>query len=81
MRATAAKIGGLIDLANVAMELEDLAGLALTDRELAPVQSLEDLIRLVASRLHPVPESEARAAELVARAAQRVAPHLRVVRF
>ena len=65
-----------IDLLLVAIDLEEHAGLVLTDAELDAARSLGELAGAVAGRLHPAADREARAAELVTEAARRAAPRL-----
>jgi hypothetical protein len=65
-----------IDLFNVWYELLTEEGIDLSESEVDAAQSLEDLTRAVASRLPPAEDCEARAAELVTKVAERVAPEL-----
>jgi hypothetical protein len=76
MLAGEARIGRQIDLLLVAIDLEEHAGLILTDAEVEAAQSLAGLSGAVARRLDPAPDQDARAAALVAEAARRVAPRL-----
>jgi hypothetical protein len=76
MLAEETRVGRQIDLVLVAIDLEEHAGLVLTDGEVDAARSLEDLVRAVAGRLPPATDREARATELVAEAARRVAPRL-----
>ena len=71
-----ARIGRQFDLLLVAIDLEEHAGLILTDAEVEAAQSLAGLTGAVARRLDPAPDQEARATALVAEAARRVAPRL-----
>jgi hypothetical protein len=71
MLAEEARFGREVDPFLVAYELTEEAGLAIPDRELDAVQSLDDLARAVADHLPQEAGREARAAELVAGAARR----------
>ena len=64
-----------VDMCQVIMYVEDHTGLAFPPGDDA-VESLEDLVQVLAGRLDGTGDREARAAELVAEAARRVAPRL-----
>lgn len=70
------RIGRQIDLILVAIDLEEHAGLVLTDAEVEAAQSLASLSIAVARRLDAAPDKEAKATALVVEAARRVAPRL-----
>ena len=76
MLAEEGRIGLQIDLLLVAIDLEEHAGLILTDAEVEAAQSLAGMSGAVARRLDPAPDREARATALVAESARRVAPRL-----
>jgi hypothetical protein len=71
-----ARVHRQVGLLLVAIDLEETAGLILTDGEVNALRSLDDLACGVVGRLPPGMDREARAAELVAEAARRVAPQL-----
>jgi hypothetical protein len=74
MLAEEARIGGEVDLFQVGYELSERY--ALPDDVLLGSRTLGDLARAVAGRLDPAADREARAAEIVAEVAGRVAPLL-----
>ncbi len=76
MLAEEGRVRRQIDLILVAIDLEERAGLILTEAEVDAAQSLGDLAGAVAGRLHPAPDRDGRATELVIEAARRVAPRM-----
>jgi hypothetical protein len=77
MLAEEARVGRQVDLIAVAFELDEQTGLVILDSsEFDAAGSLSDLVRVVAGRLPPSADREARAAELVVETARRVAPRL-----
>jgi hypothetical protein len=74
MLAEEARIGGEVELFMVGYELSEQYGLR--DDELVTFRTLGDLARAVAGCLDPAADREARAAEIVAEVAGRVAPLL-----
>jgi len=71
-----ARIGQKVDLLLVAIDLEEHAGMILSDAEVEAAQSLAGMCNVVAQHLDPAPDREAKAATLVTEAARRVAPRL-----
>src|SRR5262249_43515582 len=76
MLAEEDRIGQKIDLLLVALDLEEHAGLVLTEGEVDAARSLEDLVRAAAGPLHPAADCEAGGAELVGEAVRRAAPRV-----
>jgi hypothetical protein len=74
MLAEEARIGGEVDLFQVGYELSERFGLP--DDEFLAAGSLGELAHAVAGRLDPAADREARATEIVAEAARRIAPLL-----
>jgi hypothetical protein len=75
MLAEEARVNRQVGLIAVAFELGEQTGLDILDSsEFDAAGSLTDLVRIVAGRLPPSADREARAAELVVETARRVAP-------